>query len=293
MRIVTCTSCTASLMNLELSLAFTTVTPCWASWGWSWARAASTACTMATVLPPIWRWRSRATAFWPSRRARVRRSFTPSTTFATSRSSMGRPLEFPTTTSSKSSTRRALASTFTAISRSVCSRLPLGMARVSWPRAPITCWRERPRDSSLRGSTCTRISRLLPPTTSTLPTPGMFSMRRLRNSSAMRVTSRSGISLCCSSGRSTSESTGTWEGSIFWTIGSSMVSGRSRRICPILPRTSSRALSMSRSSWNSTTTTPRLSWLVALISRTFSRGLRASSTFLTTSCSTASGLAPG
>ena len=72
-----------------------------------------------------------------------------------------------------------------------------------------------------------------------------------------------------------------------------MVSGRSRRIWPTLERTSSRALSTSRSIWNSMVTVPRPSWLVELISRTFSMGFTASSIFLTTSCSTASGLAPG
>ncbi len=109
----------------------------------------------------------------------------------------------------------------------------------------------------------------------------------------MRVSSRSPMPAWPASGLTISDSTGSWAGSNFWMMGSLMVSGRSRRIWPILERTSSSAWSTSRSISNWMVRVPRPSWLVALISRTFSMGLTASSIFLTTSCSTASGLAPG
>ncbi len=164
---------------------------------------------------------------------------------------------------------------------------------VSPPRAFFTAWRESPWASSFWGSTWTRISRVLPPTGSTLPTPGMFSMRRLRKSSAMRVSSRSFMSGCFASGFTTRESTGSWAGSNLEMTGSSMLPGRSRRIWPIFVRTSLRALSTLRPSWNWMTSVPRPSWLVELISLIFSMGLTASSIFRTTSCLTDSGLAPG
>ncbi len=134
---------------------------------------------------------------------------------------------------------------------------------------------------------------MLTPAGSTLPTPGMFSMRRLRKSSAMRVSSRSFMPWCLASGCTTRESTGSEAGSNLEMTGSSMLLGRSRRIWPILVRTSLSALSTLRPRWNWITRVPRPSWLVELISLIFSMGLTASSILRTTSCLTDSGLAPG
>ena len=208
----TFTSSTLSMMKRALSLAVTTSTPCFCSSGFSSWRAFSTAVTMATVLPPTWRWISRATTSLPPRRARLRFSLMPSTIVATSCSSMGRPALLPTITWLKSATDLALASTLTETSRLPWSRLPLGMASVSLARALFTAPRARPWASSFWGSIWTRISRVLTPAGSTLPTPGMFSMRRLRKSSAMRVSSRSFMPWCLASGCTTRESTGSEAG---------------------------------------------------------------------------------
>ena len=244
------TSSTDWWMKRALSRAFTTPMPCFKSSGFISSRALSTFSTMATVLPPVWRWSSRATTSWPLNLARLRFSLNPSTMVATSHNSTGRPCLLPTMTWRKSSTDFALASTFTATSRVACNRFPEGMSLVSLLKAAITLGSERPMASSFAGSTCTWISRVLPPTTSTLPTPFTFSRRRLRKSSATRVSSRLPMPVCWPSGPTTRETTGNCEGSNLEMTGSSMVLGRSRRIWLMRVRTSSNALSTSRPNWN-------------------------------------------
>ena len=138
------------------------------------------------------------------------------------------------------------------------------------------------------GSSSTWISRFNPPTTVTLPTPEMFSIRRLTTSSARRVRSRSAHP------RPSTESTkiGWSDGLAREITGGSMSSGRSCRMASILARTSAWASMTFVPRLNSTMMVENPSVEVDWICLTPSTVFTCSSIFFVTSRSTDSGLAP-
>ena len=169
------------------------------------------------------------------------------------------------------------------------STRPAGTSEFSRETAPVTMSGETPRACIRSGSSNTWISRLSPPTTLTLPTPGMFSSRRLTTSSANRVSSRR----FHPSARTDSERIGCWEGSAREITGGSMSFGRSSRMASILARTSAWASMILVPRLNCTKMVEYPSVEVEFTCFTPCTGFTASSIFLVTSRSTDSGEAPG
>jgi len=127
------------------------------------------------------------------------------------------------------------------------------------------------------------------PTMSTLPTPEMFSRRRLTFLSTS-VVSAWGDSF---SERMATDTMGTAAKSSLLMMGSSIPWGRSPRMAPILDRASCEASLILTPSSNSTTTVETPSRDVDVTCLTPEMGLTASSIRLVTSRSTVSGDAPG
>ena len=179
------------------------------------------------------------------------------------------------------------------IVRTVSSRLPSsirppGNSMFCSLTAFATSAAETLKARILSGSTQTSISRVRPPTISTLPTPLIDSIMRLIFLSAISVTSRK------DRGADTARrKTGVASVSSFCTIGTSAVSGRSLTIRSILLRTSCAATSafFSRTKVIKTCETPsseveRNSSMPLIV-------LTAPSTLSVISVSTSSGEAPG
>ncbi len=179
------------------------------------------------------------------------------------------------------------------IVRTVSSRVPSltrppGTSRFCERTAATTSGTVMLKARILSGSTKTCISRVAPPTISTLPTPLRDSMRSLISLSAMSVTSRKDLLA-----ETAMRSTGAASVSSFWMMGSSAVSGRSPLMRPTLSRTSCAAMSafLSRRKVMKTCETPsteveRSSSMPLMV-------LTAASTLSVTSVSISRGLAPG
>ncbi len=139
---------------------------------------------------------------------------------------MGVPPRVVTTTLAKSFGFWMRPLMRTRSSRAPFSTRPAGTSAFSRCRAAITMSGEMPRAFMRSGRSRTWISRRRPPTTDTLPTPGMFSMRRLMVSSARRVRSR----IAQPSPRTEKLMMGRLWTSKRWMIGGSMSVGRSARM---------------------------------------------------------------
>src|SRR5574341_510448 len=243
----------------------------------------------STVLAPETLRTSNATARWPSMNAASRASSCVSSIRATCPKRTGMPPRTVTARLAKSSGFRTRPCTRTRFSLLPRSTRPAGTSSFSRLTAATTMSGETPRASMRSGCSSTWISRLSPPTRATLPTPGMFSIRRLTTSSASRVSSRMGQPWP----RTARLMMGCCAGSAREMMGGSMSVGRSSRMASILARTSA---------WASMILVPRLNWTkmvekpsveVDCTCLTPSTGFTASSIFLVTSRSTDSGLAPG
>ncbi len=120
-------------------------------------------------------------------------------------------------------------------------------------RTAVTTWSAvMPKASSACGFRYRLISRLLPPTSVTEPTPRTFSRRFLRTWSAQLVSSTGlGALPRLSSGSTATDQIGRLAGSKRSTRGSLTSSRNSGRMVATFSRTSSAALRPSRCSWNS------------------------------------------
>ena len=138
------------------------------------------------------------------------------------------------------------------------------------------------------------ISRLVPPTSVTEPTPRTFSSRFLSTWSAQLVSSTDVIAFAfVASGSTASDQIARLAGSKRNTRGSFTSSRKLGRITATFSRTSSAALRPSMCNWNSMTTTDWPSWLREVRALMPAIELTPSSSFLVTSLSTISGEAPG
>ena len=169
-----------------------------------------------------------------------------------------------------------------------CTR-PAGTSVFSRFTAATTMSGDTPSASIRSGSSSTCTSRRTPPATVTLPTPVMFCNRRLMLSSASSVRSRRGWPVP----RSENVMIGSAPGSKRAMTGGSMSCGRSWRMASILERTSAMASMTLVCNRNSTSTCEKPSFEYEMTFFTPSTEFTASSIFLVTSRSTASGEAPG
>ena len=170
------TSLTESRMNVLLSFAIVTRRSAGSSFFSRsiWSRTASA--TRTVLLPDCLRMLS-PTACFPSTRAKLVRSFTPSETAAISERWTGLPPGLATMTLLKSSTEVNFPMVRRRSCRGPCTRFPAGISMFAAATPWTTSWMERLYPRSRAASTSTSISRSSPPTRSTEPTPGTFSSR--------------------------------------------------------------------------------------------------------------------
>jgi len=285
---VSWTSRTESRIMIEASRTISMRVPGGSS-PWSFPISFPTVSTTSTVLAPDCFWMSTATAGTPFTRASDRCSSIPSRTFATSPRVTGLPLRWAITIGLNWSTASGFPETRRGNSNPFRLRRPRGVLTFSAASPAITSSTPIPRASSRTGSMSTFTSRRDSPTSSTFPTPAMFSKRR-RIFLSTSVVSSLGDRV---SERTASETTGIAEKSSFWMIGSSIPLGRSPRMALTLARASWEASLIRTSSRNSTMTVDTLSRDIETTCLTPAIGFTASSIRLLTSRSTVSGDAPG
>ena len=168
------------------------------------------------------------------------------------------------------------------------TRRPPGSSAFSRWIAPSTSSAVTPRARIVAASSHMRISRSLPPTSSTEPTPGTRCNRSFTSSSAKVVRLRMGMSPDRRTDR-----IGAASGSTFSITGGSESSGRSAASRDILSRTSCALRSASSSSSNSRLTMLTPSALIDRIWRKPAIVLSCSSMTSVTSVSMVPGEAPG
>ena len=277
-----------SRIHTELSRIVSSRTPC-GSVAFSSFTACRTPSATATMLEPEMRRMSIPMARRPENSAAERCSSCASSMRATSPRRTGAPSRTVTTTRANCAGSWMRPFTRTNCSPMPRSTRPAGASMFSRRSAATTMSGLTPSASIRGGRSSTSISRSSPPTTVTLPTPSTVSMRREIVSFASWVRSR----IAQPSPESARLTIGDCRKSNRETTGVSMSSGRLGRKASSFARTSACASETLVFSSNSMKIVETPSTDEDSIRFTPSTGLTASSIFLVTSRSTASGLAPG